>query len=172
MKPAPKPATHTVDLGDEVTVEIRPRCTVYEMRSFLGAYRDAVAACADTAKAIETAEDPDTLAAAIAAEVAATGQIEAVCGHAILLTWAGDDLEARAAWHGKGYSTEADPLRASGLAAVREMIEAGWEPMTIMRLGRECADYLISRLRAAAPQPSEVARQIEVFPQAGEPTTS
>jgi hypothetical protein len=176
VRPAPKPAAHTIDLGDGETFEIRPRCTVYEMRTFLSAYRDAVNDCAETARAIEAASDPDALATAIAAEVAATGRIEAVCGHAILLTWVGDGdddgLKARVAWHGKGYSVEADPLQASGLAAVREMIEAGWDPMLILRIGRECADYLISRLRDAAPEPSEVARQVEVFPQAGEPTTS
>jgi len=172
VRPAPKPATHTIDLGDGETFEIRPRCTVYEMRTFLSAYRDAVNDCAETSKAIEIADDPDALATAIAAEVAATGRIEAVCGHAILLTWAGDDLEARKKWHAKDYATAANPLQASGLDAVCEMIEAGWDPMTVLRIGRECADYLISRLRGAAPEPSEVARQVEVFPQAGEPTTS
>jgi len=175
MRPAPKPATHTVDLGDGLAIEIRPRCTVYEMRAFLGAYLRGVNECADTAAALGAIAEGEDPATAIAAEVEATGRIEAICGHAVLLTWAsdGDDgLSARVAWHAKAFATEADPLQASGLAAVREMIDAGYEPSAVMRLGRECADYLISRLRAAAPQPSEVARQIEVFPQAGEPTTS
>lgn len=149
--------------------------TMRDGRALLDLYAEAAVELAGSLRELVSldADAPrsDTLAA-IARKSGAEAEVEGIAAWGVLVMWddPSGELETRGRWLAGDYASEVRPHVAAGVALIEELVDAGWSPVEIDRLGLGVVGA-VRRMLAGNPAAEEVQRKAADFPQTGAPTT-